>query len=146
MAFAYAGAVERFLACALGSVGCLLLMDPLHGKASPEFKANFGYDGWFVPLVGLWEIAISYLLVRGDARAAAKMLAVIMGGGIYSHAVREGKPEKAVAPLIFLALSTYVAAAQQPLLEAAVQQLCLACCGAVIGIAVFYASAKGKST
>ena len=49
MAFAFTGAVEKFVACALGAVGLLLSTDPLHEKASPEFKKNFGYAAWYRP-------------------------------------------------------------------------------------------------
>ena len=74
------------------------------------------------------------------------MLATVMGGGAYSHVCREGEPANAAAPLLFWGGSVYIAlAAGQQTLETVAVHLALGALGAVVGIAVFAASAKGKS-
>ena len=94
----------------LGGVGALLTLDPLHGLARGSFREKFGFPAWFVPCVGLWELSITYLNIFGGENQglAQKLLAVLMGGAIYSHAVAEGNPAGSVGAIVFLGFSCAV--------------------------------------
>jgi hypothetical protein len=74
-------------------------------------RTTFGYPGWFPTLVGLWELTIAVLnFIQGGqyVLVSQRMLAVIMGGAIYSHAIAEGKPAGCVPPAVFFGMSCAV--------------------------------------
>ena len=93
----------------LAGVGSFFLLNPLHGAVTGQFR-QWGLPAFFAPAVGLYELGIAYLHLY-DAEnkwLAPKLLAALMGGAVYSHAVAEGKPEASVGALVFLVLSGLV--------------------------------------
>ena len=93
----------------LAGVGSFFLLNPLHGAVTGQFR-QWGLPAFFAPAVGLYELGIAYLHLY-DAEnkwLAPKLLAALMGGAVYSHAVAEGKPEASVGALLFLVLSGLV--------------------------------------
>ena len=105
----------------LGAVGSFFVLNPLHGIVTDQFKA-WGLPALFVPAVGLYELTVSYLHLYGGENkwVAPKLLAALMGGAVYSHAVAEGKPEAIVGALAFLGFSCVVSLLNNsPLVSAA---------------------------
>ena len=94
----------------LAGVSAVLTSDPIHKVAQVKFREMFGYPSWFVPCVGLWEAGIVYLNVYGGSYQwlAQKMLAVLMGGSIYSHYAVEGNFLASLNPFAWLVISCAV--------------------------------------
>ena len=87
----------------------LFALDPLHKKVSPEFRKMFGYGAFVPPVIGGWYLVLAGLVASGHPIPAQRMLATVMGGVIYSHAVAEGDVKGVVAPAIFLGMSVFCA-------------------------------------
>ena len=82
------------------SITYLNLRSPVLSRAHRELLLEFGYPRWMVPIIGILQlgIAISNFHDGGSWRfVGQKVLAVLMGGCIFSHAVQ-------VAHIIYVSL------------------------------------------
>jgi len=127
----------RYAESLLAVTGTGMLLDPLHGQVTKAF-APVGYPSLFPVATGAWKLAIVALNFVEDGKYSQYgqwMLATLMGGAIWHHAIGEGHPAASVAPLVFLGLSAAVPYLQNkaPLPMAIAAALACAAGGFAIG-------------
>ena len=156
MSFAYTKPVAALLTAPMAGGGLFFIGDLFHGKVSKQFLEDFGYGSWFVPLVGAWKLGVAALCwyEGGIHRATAmQMLATLLGGVEYTHAVAEPmgtyvSPTAIGKSLPMLLMATYVLAGEtdRDFRAAAVRQLALCAVGWGIGSMVARLSPSKPST
>lgn len=115
--------VSYLVAGVLLLMGGMKLMDP--AMTTMKF-AGWGYPAWFGFLTGILEMAAAGLLVfRRTSFAGAVLAAVIMLGGLVTHA---RVPEVGMAPLavMLLAGAAFVAWRRMPVREGVAEHDALA--------------------
>ena len=117
--------------------GAAFLSNPLHGGIA-KAMAGIGYPSAFFPATGAWMAAISALAYAdGGAHAlySSRLMAVLMGGAAWHHAVGEGAPAHAVGALAFLGLAGYLPVLRGELSaqHSVAQTLALAAVGWAVG-------------
>ena len=88
-----------------GLGGIALALDPLHGKATPHFRAN-GYPRQSPFILGCWKLTQTVLNWVDGGRymfIAQLMLGMQLGGACYTHLVVERKgASSCIAPAAFM--------------------------------------------
>lgn len=92
-----------------GLIGTAFLANPLHGGVSGAMSA-IGYPSAFFPVTGAWMLSIAAANYLGQIPLAQGLLATLMGGAIWHHAVGEGAPAHAGGSVMFLGLAIATAA------------------------------------
>ncbi|KAJ1623924.1 hypothetical protein T492DRAFT_882790 [Pavlovales sp. CCMP2436] len=127
----------RLFQVSLAPAAVVTATNDLHGLVSAPF-AKLGLPPWFVRYVGLWKgmiIALNFLREGTYVPLAQSMLAMLMGGAIFTHAVIEQSAAKCLPALVFLASSVAVPilrGASRPVFSASVS-ITLAGVGYCIG-------------
>ncbi|KAK3265300.1 hypothetical protein CYMTET_15407 [Cymbomonas tetramitiformis] len=138
----------RYAECSvLTLAGFALGTDALHGAVSKTLGAEKGFPRWFPTLAGLWELAIVGMNFSGDADLillAQRMLAVIMGGALYTHST--DPPPKSIGAILWFGMSCAVPVFRgADLLQTVLRHGALAVGGVVIGKVVASLGPEPKS-
>lgn len=80
-----------------------------------QMFVQWGYPAWFALVTGATEVLAGLLLlVPRVAFYAAGVLAVVMGGAVFTHLRAAGEAPRAALPLILFILTAVVAWARRP--------------------------------
>ena len=105
--FVFSLKLLQLLPNGLGGIG--LALDPLHGKASPDFRAK-GYPRFFPFFLGCWKLAqatLNWIAAGRYTPVAQLMLGMQLGGACYTHVVVEKKGASACLAAAAFMLTGY---------------------------------------